>query len=261
MVEDDRESFGEEVIATHVFEAEAQPRIIPRHLVKIQRDYPGASLLPGAYIELTVHDTGCGMDETLVSKIFDPFFTTKFTGRGLGLSAVAGIVRSHKGTIRVHSAPGKGSLLRILLPASTSRPQPPPAPQLAPELVGRGVVLVVDDEDVVRNTVRAALSRYGYSVLTANDGQSGVDVFREHASEICAVLLDMTMPVMGGEEAFRQIQTIRPAARVIVSSGYNEVEAIRRFTATGIAAFIQKPYTGAMLARLMKQVIENGTGA
>jgi CheY-like chemotaxis protein len=155
---------------------------------------------------------------------------------------------------------GKGSTFKILLPAVIGKPKPAQAVLFDQELRGSGVVLVVDDEEVVRSAARGALSRYGYTVLTAEDGEAGVRIFRERANDVALVLLDMTMPVMSGAEAFRLIRGIRPDAKVIVSSGYNEVEAIRRFTAKGIAAFIQKPYTAAGLARVVKQALTGTVG-
>jgi CheY-like chemotaxis protein len=222
----------------------------------LRHNFAGDPIQPGTYVSLEVHDTGSGMSEELRARIFDPFFTTKFTGRGLGLSAVLGIVRSHKGTIRVYSEQGKGSTFKILLPAVEGEAQPAAGAALHEELRGSGLVLIVDDEEIVRSTAASALQRYGYRTLGAGNGGEAVEQFREHGGEIDVVLLDMTMPVMSGEEAFRQIRLIRPGARVVVSSGYNETEAIRRFTAKGIRAFIQKPYTAAALARVIKDAAQ-----
>ena len=121
--------------------------------------------------------------------------------------------------------------------------------------MGTGTILVVDDEDIVRRTAKAALERYGYTVILAEDGKTGVDALIERKGEVSLVLLDMTMPVMGGEEAFRKIRMISSDVRVLLSSGFNEVEAIRRFTNKGLAGFIQKPYTSVELARKMKDIL------
>ncbi|PWU00849.1 MAG: hypothetical protein C5B51_24220 [Terriglobia bacterium] len=218
----------------------------------IAQNFAGDTLRPGSYVALEVHDTGCGMDDATLSKIFDPFFTTKFTGRGLGLAAALGIVRGHRGAMRVYSIPGKGTTFKVLLPAAEGTAAAPVTETPQSDLAGTGTILIIDDEPAVRQMATSALEAYGYSVLTASDGQAGIEVFRNNADRVAAILLDMTMPVMSGQETFRKIKSIRPQARIIVSSGYNEVEAVRRFTAKGMADFIQKPYTARKLARTVK---------
>lgn len=215
---------------------------------------PDFELSPGTYVFLEVHDSGCGMDESTLSRIFDPFFTTKFTGRGLGLAAVQGIVRGHKGAIKVYSRPGRGTTFKILFPAKgTTVPERVTPPV---DLLGHGeLVLVVDDEEIIRRTAKAMLEHYGYSVVMAHNGREAVELCEVLNDKIAVVLLDMTMPVMNGEEAFRRFQTVNPKIPVILSSGYNEVEAVRRFTGKGIAGFIQKPYSASALAAKIRSAV------
>jgi PAS domain S-box-containing protein len=190
---------------------------------------------------LEVRDSGCGMDEATKNRIFEPFFTTKFAGRGLGLAAVSGIVRRLEGQLDLKSVPGEGSTFRIVF-----RGVPPqlPEPKAAVnvDLRGSGLILVVDDEPMVRDLARAVLERYGYSVLTAENGQTAVDLFRLHADTITAVLLDLTMPVMGGGEAFHLMNEIRPGIPVVISSGYDD-RSVREQFSSALAGVIRKPYT------------------
>jgi CheY-like chemotaxis protein len=211
----------------------------------------------GTYVTLEVHDTGSGMDEATQAKIFDPFFTTKFHGRGLGLSAVLGIVRGHKGALKLYTAPGRGTTFKVLFPAVTNAlaEQIQDVGPADTELQGRGTVLIVDDEELVRRTAQHTLEGYGYAVVLARDGQEAIEVLNRVGDQISVVLLDLTMPVMSGEEALRAISVLRPSLAVILSSGFNEVEAVRRFTGEGLAGFIQKPYTAKALARKIKTVL------
>jgi PAS domain S-box-containing protein len=215
--------------------------------------HPGTEVLvPGQYIRLEVRDTGCGMDEATQAKIFDPFFSTKFVGRGLGLAAVAGILRGHKGAITVSSAPGKGSCFTVLFPASERAALAMAARAPEAGLSGKGTVLVVDDEPVVRGMAEKVLERHGYTVLVADSGQAAINILRRHPGDIALVLLDLSMPYMNGEEVLPELRKIRPDLKVVVSSGYSEAETMALFKGQQVSGFVQKPYTSKGLAEKVK---------
>ena len=214
---------------------------------------------PGHYVFIEVADTGCGMDEETMARIFDPFFTTKFTGRGLGMSAVLGIVRGHRGAIKIESELGRGSTFTILLPAAaeSARPAGSPSPE-AETWRGEGTFLVVDDEDSVRNVATQMLERLGFSVLQAADGGEAIEVFHRCRAEITGVLLDLTMPRKGGAETFHELRELDPDVRVILCSGFNESDATTQLSEAGLAGFIQKPFDLATLRATLKQALPTG---
>jgi len=214
----------------------------------------GPPLPPGSYVFLAVTDTGKGMDQATQALIFDPFYTTKQTGRGLGLASVLGIVRGHQGEIRVSSTPGQGTSFTVLLPAAPALPAEVAVADNKAAGAGpadcRQTILIVDDEEQVRLTTQVMLEESGFTVLAAVDGVEGVELFRENAPHLCAVLLDMNMPRLDGAEAFRQMHRIEPAVPVILTSGLDEQDSVGEFTAAGLASFIQKPFR--MKALLLK---------
>ena len=227
----------------HVDEAYIRSTVLSEHIS------------PGQYVLLEVHDTGAGMAPDIMDRIFDPFFTTKFTGRGLGLAAVLGIVRSHKGALKVYSTPGQGSTFKTLFPITGGVTGAAPAQAVHSERRITGLILVVDDEAIVRKAAQAALERYGFTVVLAENGTAAIGLYRNRAAEIAAVVLDLTMPGVSGEETLRQLRSIRSNVKVILSSGYNEVEVINRFIGKGLAGFIQKPYTAMALADSVAAVL------
>jgi CheY-like chemotaxis protein len=207
----------------------------------------------GLYVYLEIADTGCGMSKDTLSKIFDPFFTTKFTGRGLGMSAVLGIVRGHKGAINVYSEEGKGTTFKILLPASGKPVAIFNHDSQTEDWHGSGTVLLVDDEENVRGIGTEMLWELGFTTITACDGKEALDIFKQHPG-IDFVILDLTMPHMDGEQCFRELRQLKPDIKVIMSSGFSEYEVTQKFAGKGLAGFIQKPYKMSVLKQAIQKI-------
>jgi len=217
---------------------------------------PDASPAPGDYVFIEVSDNGCGMDAATLGKIFDPFFTTKFAGRGLGLAAVLGIVRGHKGGLKVYSEPGKGTTFKLFFPAASGKAQDSASPHpFTAGFRGAGTALIADDEETVRTVAARMLERLGFAIVLAADGREAVEKFRAEPGRFTFVLLDLTMPHLDGEEAFRQMRQIQPGVRVILTSGFNQQDAVARFTGKGLAGFIQKPFELTKLTQVVRAVV------
>jgi PAS domain S-box-containing protein len=222
---------------------------------------PGAlfadSMCKGEHVYLEVSDAGKGMDEQTRGRIFEPFFTTKFTGRGLGLAAVAGIVRAHQGAIQVESEPGRGTRFCVLFPAVAGE-----AVQLATETLRldgwktTGTALVIDDEEDVRELAKDVLQRAGMTVITAGDGHAGVQLFRAHADRVRVVLLDRTMPALSGAATFDAIRAVRPDAKIVLVSGYSQERVAKELATRGPSGFLKKPFTPEELLARVREVLE-----
>ncbi len=230
-------------------------------LTRVDRAYLGGTMLApelaeGEYVFLEVSDNGCGMGAETQARIFDPFYTTKFTGRGLGLAAVLGIVRGHKGALKVYSEKGRGTTFKLLFPIATGLGEAAAEVPVAPaRWQGRGTVLVVDDEETIRSTVARMLRLTGFEPVLVCDGREAVEVYRAEPGRFALVLLDLTMPHMDGEETFTELRRLRADVRVVLMSGFNQQEALVRFPGKGLASFLQKPFDMEALRAVLQGVV------
>lgn len=249
------EAIGDQAGTIHVSTA-------VRHITQedhIYWRYTDRPLTTGDYVSLQVEDDGEGMEPENIIKIFDPFFTTKFTGRGLGLAAVLGIVRSHQGGLRVSSKPGGGTAFELLLPVSAAKDTAAsfPLETVAEEKALTGLVLVIDDERAVREAVADILELEDIQVLTAASGDEGLELYKAQANEIDLVLLDLSMPGKSGRETFAALQEFDPDVRIMLSSGYSEENATRGFTSPPLVGFLQKPYRLDTFVQRLQKFLQN----
>ena len=213
-------------------------------------------ITPGDFIEIELRDSGTGIKEEHLSKIYDPFFTTKEQGKGtgLGLSSVYGIVKNHNGAINVYSEVGVGTVFHIYLPVTNDDTSD--EVEKIDVVMGEGVVLLVDDEQIIRKTVRTMLETLGYDVIVAENGKEGVEKYITNYKNIDIVILDMIMPIMNGREAFEEMKKINSECKVILSSGFSKTEDVVEMKKLGLAGFIRKPYRFEYLSQILAENIE-----
>jgi len=216
----------------------------------------------GDYVYMEVRDEGCGMDEQTQGRMFEPFFTTKFTGRGLGMSAMLGMVRSHEGMIQVQSSLGQGSVFRVYFPVVAKQEVRQDVKQQEPALVGKtdwqgsGKILVVDDEADVLETVGLMIEDFGFEVVSAVDGVEALAIYQQQGAQISLILMDMTMPRMNGKRCTIEILKVNPEAKIVLCSGYSEEEAELEFKGLALAGFLQKPFHPDKLQLTIEQLLE-----
>jgi len=232
--------------------------LIESQNIRLDKTYCDASpfeIESGEYLQIEIRDTGCGIPLENIQRIFEPFYTTKDQGEGtgLGLAAVYGAVQEHHGAINVYSEVGRGTSFHMLLPCSEESVA---YKEMETEVLsGSGLILLVDDEEIIRITGRHMLEEMGYQVLLAENGRLGVEIFRKKHTEIDLVIMDMIMPEMNGREAFLKMNGIDPNCKVVIASGFTKNESLHELTQAGLAGFIHKPFRVHELSRLLADVL------
>ncbi len=257
LVENAREAIGEDPGLIQVRLAQEDLEGDPTLEDALETGLVGEDNLRGrAAVRLSVRDNGCGMEQQVLDRIFEPFYTTNFTGRGLGLAAVYGIIQGHGGALRVRSRPGAGSLFEVYLPLESEEQKPVDIPEPKPH--GRDAkhptILLVDDEAPVREVTRQMLEMLQYNTLIAPSGQRALDLFRANR-EIQCVLLDMMMPGMDGKEVFERMRSIRQDCRVVICSGYSREDLESSFRESAPAGYLQKPYSLEQLSSTLAEIL------
>ena len=221
-------------------------------------DYFGKTIPPGGYLLLEVTDSGCGMDDESMRRIFEPFYTTKFTGRGLGMSAVLGIIKAHKGSLQLVSQPGRGTTFKVYIPAQISAvtEEQTVQPPVDTTWHGSGTILLAEDEAQLALTVRAMLEELGFNVIVASNGREALELYQKNAADITLVVADIGMPIMNGYEMFRELKKLDPKLPIIISSGFGDDEVTTALSRDAIAGLVSKPYKFDLLRRVLKSVID-----
>ncbi len=225
--------------------------------IDMLQSYVIGTVTPGLYVVLQITDSGIGMEQSVLSRIFDPFFSTKPKGHGLGLSATLGIIRTHQGALQVQSQPGLGTIFTIFLPALPAQATKaesvitPPVPRQE----ARALVLVIDDEEALREVTTDVLSAEHFQVITTASGLEGIEQFRRWQKQVGVVLLDMKMPGMNGKQTYQILRQIEPAVKVIFMSGYSETEVTSQLDNDFALPFLAKPYTADALVQHVRQML------
>jgi CheY-like chemotaxis protein len=225
------------------------------------KDHLGNAIPPGQYVCLEVSDNGCGMDDETKPRIFEPFYTTKFTGRGLGMSAVLGIINTHGGRMQLVSQPGQGSTFKIYLPITITESNEDILDASSVPWMGNGTILLVEDEELLKMVAKEQLQILGFTVIEASNGKEALELYLKHVTDIILVVTDMGMPIMNGYELFRELKKLNPKLPIVISSGFGDVAVSSHLATEDIAGIISKPYTFDMLRDVLKRVVERAVQA